>query len=626
MVKQFILPALAGILFAVGCADYELLENPPTPVELTIDGVTDSSVTLQWTPTKDDYFHHYTVYYSKRATYDSTDRAADTISAIATTTATVSGLDSTTRYYFRVTVTNEYGLTSASTMVNTVTLKSPHAALRLLRPDSVTESSARIRWEKSWHGGFNRYEICIDTINDVDSMATPRFRILLEQADDTSYTMRSLRHATRYFVKVHIVADNRYVTSSNLDSLTTLDGHPIKVTMRAIDSTTTDTSVTLTWRRSHDSDFSRYIVCYDTILRGLDSIKEFDPDHIVSVAAIDDTVRTITGLDSLQTYYFNVYVEDTSGLATAGTTDSITTVDGRPAKVSMRAIDSTATDTSVTLKWYRNHDSDFSRYIVCYDTKRLGLDSIEIFDPEVVHLVFVAANSDTVRTITRLLPSQQYFFCVYVEDRSGNRIASTIDSAATTSGIPDTVQFATVKAAITDSSLTVTWGKSSAPDFLHYVIVTDTTRQRLALDTIMSRDSTKLILTGLVPDSMYRFNVSVVDQKKNASFSLPDSARTLKRFPAAVESLTVVTDSATASSIMLTWKPYSGKEFRRFAIYYDTQEISSETVPAFAPKYTTSTRYNVTGLTGATKYYFAVYVENTFKTLSVMKTTDATTK
>jgi hypothetical protein len=530
MLNKIICTAIAVTLLLAGCADYEYLDNPPQPATVSIGIVTDSTVALHWTHSTDDYFGRYTVYYGTDNRIDSASKAADTLTGVYDTSTIVAGLDSTTHYYFRVVTTNAYGMSASSNIVDTFTLKSPRSALRLFHADSITDSSAVIRWERSWHSNFSAYLIYLDTTRSVDTNAAPLRTISLVHIGDTSYTLTGLLPSTRYWVAVHIKADGHFITSSIPDSLTTRDGHPAKSTLVIIDSSVTDTSVTVLWTRNHDADFARYVLVFDTIAK-IDSIAKPDTrqNGISQVSSVNDTSLTIRTLGRAKRYFFCLYTQDRTGLASASNVDSVTTQSGIPARVTLNVIDSTASDTSVVVRWGASTEADFSRYIVSYDTVRFA------------------------------------------------------DSA----------------------------GSKQAPPI---VTVTDTT----------------LLLTSLLPNRWYWFNVRAEDRGRLSSFSALDSVRTIKPLPRAVDSLQVANVDST--SITLSWKPYAGKYFNRFLMVRDTTWYSLEKRTSFDAAYQPAipaieeTHFTIGGLKPSTHYYLTVYVENIFGVVAAAPRVEATTK
>jgi hypothetical protein len=636
MFERILLAFAAGLLMA-GCADYEYLENPPQPVAVTIGAVTDSSVALHWTKSADDYFERYTVYFATEERIDSSSKAADTLFAAFDTTTIVSGLDSTTRYYFRVVIANEYGMSAGSAIVDTTTLKSARSPLRLFHPDSTTDSSTVIRWERSWHSGFDGYQISIDTTRIVDTNATPLRSIRRDRITDTSVAVTGLLPGTRYWVAVHVKADGHFITSSATDSLTTRDGRPVKSVLAVVDGSVTDTSVAVQWSRNRDADFSRYVLVFDTSAQ-IDSIaKPGSMQRGVSrLSSANDTGITIHTLSRSKRYYFCLYVEDLTGLVSSSNIDSVTTQSGTPAKVGMWVIDSLTTDTSVTLKWNKSPDNDFKCYLAAYDTVFKSIDSIKFFNREIVHFDSIADSARITTTIRLPKRSQKYYFTMYIQDRSSLVSAACIDSATTASGIPARVTLSKLDNSVTtDTSVVLQWTKTTDADFSRYMVLYDTIRfvdsvGRKQSSAITHAADTMLVLTGLFPNRWYWFNVRVEDRDRLSSFSPTDSVQTVKPIPRPVDSLKV--EAKDSASITLTWTPYSGKYFKRFLIVKDTTWYSLEKRTSFDAGYQPAipaieaTRYTITGLKPSTLYYLTVYVENVFGDVVAAKRVEASTR
>ena len=202
-------------LLAINCADYDILnEGDPEPVKLEITAATDSTVTLRWTKSHDEYFSYYKVLYSKNDVVDNRDSISDSLFFKVDTTKIVRKLTPDTRYYFRVMVFTENGFNSPSNVVDTVTLKDTITdsteILQLFGPENITSSSVTLRWSEC-KTVFDRYLIFGDTSWQVD-YSDSLFKTVY---GFTSEAIEDLTSGKTYWFKIYAQKDTGFVAVSN---------------------------------------------------------------------------------------------------------------------------------------------------------------------------------------------------------------------------------------------------------------------------------------------------------------------------------------------------------------------------------------------------------------------------
>jgi Fibronectin type III domain len=261
------------------------------PAVLSITGVTDSSVSLKWSPYAGSDFKNYKVYYSLDDNVKTTDSLADSMMFNTDTIKNVQALLPATHYYFRVITNTQSGNILASnikdTMTNTwVATKS----IKILAPDSITESSVSLHW-LPYTRAFDGYGIFADTLPTVDStdmlVATP-------QKTDTQTTVSGLSANHSYWFRIYAqkAASNIAFSDSVKVSL--------KPSLTLFTPDTVDSSfVVMHWTKC-TAPTDQYVVYADTVL------EEKYADAVALSLGADTTAR-INGLTINHYYAFRVY-------------------------------------------------------------------------------------------------------------------------------------------------------------------------------------------------------------------------------------------------------------------------------------------------------------------------------
>lgn len=136
--------------FSVYVEDTSLLVTPTAPdsittddgiadpVEISIGSVTNTSVVLNWTKNSDADFSKYLIYMGTTDSVTDGDSLIDSISNKETTSYPITGLDSLTKYWFKVYVKSTYGIaTSSNEVVNFPVILTSQAVE--MEVDSITD-------------------------------------------------------------------------------------------------------------------------------------------------------------------------------------------------------------------------------------------------------------------------------------------------------------------------------------------------------------------------------------------------------------------------------------------------------------------------------------------------------
>ncbi len=512
---------LLCILTGLFCTDWDLgddLDEPPAQVVLEIVGLTDTSVTLKWGQSQDREFQSYKVYYGTSDIIDTTDKIADTIFFSHDTIKTVQPLEPEKQYFFRVVVTTYRNTLSASNIVDTITLKRfSDLKLTLDQPDStaITESSVTLTWQQNWVEQVPRYLVYFDTTAIVDTADS----IIAYVYDGLSTKVTGLSRSKEYWFRVFIERNGVPSAGSEVVKVLTASGVPKPVILDTIvDAAIGDTTVSLSWSKSLENDLLRYFVYFDTIAKvdtftQIASIDTTDTTRLRFVDTSTVTSRILT-LKRNKEYWFCVYSQDTSGFISASNSQRAKTKSGIPNPVTLSV--ELASDSSAMVRWTKNSDADFYRYVVVFnDTQDIDtLSSIVVGDPRIA--LSDTSQSDTSYTVMGLERDTKYWFCVYVQDRSGFIRASNIDSVQTDDGLPTASTLE--KALVTERAITLRWTKNQETDFESYQIyyAKDTTVDSTSLNMIeiFDQDSTTKTIAGLDSITQYAFVVYVKNRSK----------------------------------------------------------------------------------------------------------------
>ncbi|GGM35265.1 hypothetical protein GCM10011608_19860 [Micromonospora sonchi] len=208
------------------------------------------------------------------------------------------------------------------------------------------------------------------------------------------------------------------------------------------------------------------------------------------------------------------------------------TPDTTPPTVPGTPVATAVSSTSVSLTWTPSTDTGSGVDGYSVSIRTVGSDAI-----------LLRNSSTNSLTITDLTPARTYVFSVLARDKAGNSSASsptlTVTTPAADDGdtVPPTAPAGLTVSAITSTGATLTWTPST-----DNVGVTGYRIYRLELGEVLvgTATGTTYALTGLNPQTTYRFYVVAIDAAGNAS---PPSA-----------TVTVTTSAPLpTSSCRITW-------------------------------------------------------------------------
>jgi len=517
---------------------------------------------------------------------DSTSGAGDTANS-------VSSLQNSTRYYWRVLAYNIAGgssfspADSFSTIVASAGIPvavSP-AANAINQPTSLTlkvtpaANAAGYHWQVSTSSTFS--PLAVD-----DSTSG---------AGDTANTVSSLQNLTKYYWRVlsyNVAGQSSFSSPDSFTTIVAAAAVPVTVSPAA-NATNQPTSLTLKvtpvanaagyhWQVSTSSTFSPLAV-----------------DDSTSGAG--DTANTVSSLQNLTKYYWRVLSYNVAGQSSFSSPDSFTTIVAAPAipVAVLPAANATNQPTSLTLKvtpvanaagyhWQVSTNSGFSPLVVDDSTSGTG---------------------DTANSVSSLQNLTKYYWRVLSYNAAGPSSFSSPDSFTTIIAVPSVpiqvsplsgaaniLPHLTIKIDAVANAAGYHWQVSSNSGFPSPVVDDSTTGANDTLNAVTLTAGTK-----------YFWRVQSFDLAGASAFSSPDSF-TVMAVPA-VPLLASPANNASfvrADTLVLQWHSVSGDTG------YVCQISAGASFSSLVASQDTTrdTSFTVISLQNLTRYYWRVLAYN----------------
>jgi preprotein translocase subunit SecB len=479
--------------------EQDTLDNtPPVPGglgNLTVSGVSSSSVSVSWFPASDSVTGQsslqYLLYYSVSSSIDTVADIKENGTPVDSytsdiTTKLVEGLSSSTHYYFNVLVKDVAGNESAYNKTSQITsdITAPVVGgSGAITAEDVQATSISISWSRATDDITSQANIqylvyysvlsSLDTVNQIEANGVP---VGTYESDITSRNILGLTSSTSYHFNV-IAKDE----AGNKSAYTKLSQATDDITVPVVGLggqlslvSAMTTTATITWTEATDDrspqNMLRYLMYY-SLLPNIDSVANMELNGTpVGAYATAIYFKEVTGLTPSTNYYFNVIVQDEQGNKAAYnqklvSLDITLPVPGNDGIIVI--IPEYVKSNSILLQWEKATDDLTSQpqlqYLVYYSTNS-AMDTLE--DVKTNGIPFGMYEADiTFKEVTGLMSGTNYYFNVVVKDDSGIllgggnetvygkqhyltpsldvSIASTIPDTGTTplSSIPFTVTF-----------------------------------------------------------------------------------------------------------------------------------------------------------------------------------------
>jgi chitodextrinase len=638
----------------------------PTPGGTGIilsSGVGLNSVTLSWSKGNDSTTSQenlrYAVYYSKSSYMDTGAeiKAHGTLvtSALDINTCVVTGLNSSTMYYFNVLISDQFD--NESTYVKlahgTLDVNGPIPSnLGLITTLGVTDTRVMLNWSRATDAltlqenleylAYYSLNPAMTTISDIETNGTP-FEDYVSNINVKVITGLT-SNGTYYFnviVKDQAGNKNAYTQTQ----VTTLDSIPPIVGSSGLLAPTIvgATTITVAWNAATDNKTAtedlQYLLYYSQVstMDTIADIKSYGTP--VGSYTTNITTRQVTGLAPYTTYYFNVLVMDDAGnessysKLTQQTLDNVPPVVGNSGALSA----SNLSATQVGISWQKATDNLTAQadldYLVYFSTSP-NLASVFDIESNGTASGEYTKNIAT-KTVTGLSGSTLYYFNVIVKDAPGNKSAysmltqSTLDGVAPTPGNSGLLTATNVGATTT----TINWTKAtddfssqSALQYLAYYslennldTVVNIETNGTAFDTWVT-DISSVQIFPIASSTHYYFNVIVKDEAGNKAAYTTVNATTLDVTSPTPGNSGVISVLSSPTSVYLSWMvatdDISGASTLQYLAYYSlnsnmTSISDIETNGVAVGEYALDIgNKNITGLTSSTDYYFNVIVKD----------------
>jgi titin len=367
----------------------------------------------------------------------------------------------------------------------------------------------------------------------------------------------------------------------------------------------TESAMSISWSQYGGTDFKAY-----KIYSGTQPDSKVFQDGITSKAT---TSYQFTGLSPSTAYYIRVRVDTTRlSFAYSAQVSGTTLAKYDPSTKTIEVVlyaPTEITDSTMTLTWNRYTETDFASYELHRSTTTGFAASA---GTKVADVQFVDQTS---YSVTGLSASTAYYWLVRVRNFANDYFTSQQSSGTTLSASEAPPPKVTLNspAAITTSSMTISWSQTSAPDFYMYELhVSTVTMTRPDSSTLKASfykaGSTTFTVSGLTEDTLYYFMVSTYDKYMLHSESDAISARTLyvNKAPAPVQ----VSDVSTVTNdlAVIDWTQNQDKDFSKYEVHLGTSVSFSPSPSTLKATITerATTSYSLADLAPDTDYYVIV--------------------
>ena len=604
-------------------------QNPPViTVQPTVIGITHETATIRWETDEPSNSMVEYVSHPPGLPYEHSESGSDNVTIH---TITITGLTPETLYQYRASSADPDGHTTNSNNFTFTTNPTPDTASPVItvQPTVIakTHNTATIRWETD--------ETSNSTVEYYDSLVpeTPYDHTESDADNVTIHTVTitglnpyiAVTQGT-YTFRVRSVDQSGNVSDYSNDFTFTTeqapDTVPPVITVQPTVIAKTHDTATIRWETDETSNST--VEYYDSL------VPETPYDHTESDA---DNVTihtvTITGLNpyiavTQGTYTFRVRSVDQSGNVSDYSNDFTFTTeqapDTVPPVITVQPTVIAKTHNTATIRWETDETGNST---VEYESDPLGLP----YD-------HTKSNADNVTihtvTISGLTPDTLYHFRVGSVDQVGNGPTYSGDDTFTTDVSEDTTKPLITNLdviATTDTTATITWETEHDPS--------NSTVEYESDPLVLPYDHTEsdadnvtvhtVTITGLDPETPYRFRVSSVDQSGNQSlysestFTTDVSEDTTKPL---ITNLDVIATTDTTATI--TWETEHDPSNSTVEYESDPLVLPYDHTESDADNVTVHT-VTITGLDPETPYRFRVssvdqsgnqslYSESTFTT------------
>ena len=387
----------------------------------------------------------------------------------------------------------------------------------------------------------------------------------------------------------------------------TIQNPPMAVTLLPLESVNgSRTSLRVSWTTSPDQDFASY-----KLYRSLTANVTTSSMLVTSIESKSTISFVDPGLQENVTYFYRLYVFDSSGLSTASNEVSGTTAANLP-PTAVTLFDPepiSGSTTSLRISWTQNNDPDFASYKL-YRALTAGVSSNSTFVANIesrATLSFVDAG---------LEDNTLYYYRLYVVDSGGLKAESNeVNGLTPTNEAPTAVTLLNPEPLVgSNTSLRLSWTQNNDPDFASYKLYRSqapgVSPSSTFVTSIDARSTLSFVDATLNENTLYYYRLYVFDSGGLSTESNEVSATTSANLPPAAVTLLEPLGSATSMNIF--WTKNDDPDFASYKLFRSSSpgvSANSTFVISFSSSSTLSHVDN--NLQENTTYFYKIFVFDT---------------
>jgi large repetitive protein len=502
------------------------------------------------------------------------------------TSYSLSSLQNSTKYYWRVNASNAGGTSSYSNIFDfTTIIAAPNAPVLTSPLNAALNQATSLNLIWSSVVGASSYRVQVSTSSNFSSLLIDDSTIT-----GTSKNVSNLENSTQYYWRV--CASNIGGTSaySSVFSFTTIIAVPAVPTLLSPvnNSANQATELTLSWNAVAGASTYRVQVSTDVNFSIL----------VMDDATISGTSKNITGLLNSTQYYWRVNATNLGGTSGYSNVWSFTTIIAAPSVPLLTAPSNGAVNqaTSLTLSWGSVTGASSYRVQVATDN---SFNNLVVDDANVVL---------TSKQISGLSNSTQYFWRVSASNLGGTSSYSTGWSFNTIIAVPSAPTLASPanNAVNQSTSLTLSWNAVAGASSYAVQVASDAAFNNLFVNDLNVTGTTRSV-SGLLNNTTYYWRVSATNINGTSTYSTIFSFTTIVPI-AGVPVLQYPSNNALNQPLSLTllWDAVSG--VASYRVQLATDAAFANLVVNDSTVITNSKA--VSGLLNNTQYYWRVNAKN----------------
>jgi len=389
----------------------------------------------------------------------------------------------------------------------------PPVPVTLNIPGEIDKHSMKLTWEKSMDKDFKEYQLFRNEVGVMNNEAKliavitdPNITHYLDNGqnyDTTEVSPFGLLQNMTYFYQITIIDNFELEGKSEVVNGKTSYSAPVVIKE---EYEVTKYSATIHWYENNED------VAYYRIHRSRRNNMGNVISDSVGYAENYQTAYTDTGLISLTSYYYRVFLVDVTGFAAGSNELNIQTKSIIPVDIRAPQSDDLGKN-SIRLNWIRSQEEDEISYSL-YRSLSPGVLKSD-------SLLFTSSDKlDTVFTDTGLDQGTDYFYTIYCKDSRNNEIKGNEIKITTL----EMFSLDLYPREIKKYSATIEWEKYPYHDFDKYIIYRDTHQGFNIANADKKRElnnvnNTQFDDTDLSLLTNYYYKLGVWDIYGNAAFS-----------------------------------------------------------------------------------------------------------